>query len=874
MGADDEWTSSSPTDDSELSLLSGTVSSFDQQPGDSVRVGHFESAKLSIAEMVHRIAPELSCYVGSGDTYRGRVALSADSQVCLAWAQVAQLAPALELDELELDHNYCRNLNRDPLGPWCYVRDTNNSAVLVRRPCKLSACSDSFWIYLVAPPLFLLSVLFCLGIAALRSIQRAYGRRSLFATSKRGKTFPSKIGKLFALGGSRGLAAKSFCNANRKPACGNYLDDDVFEIVHDIDWSDGSQLNSTSSPKSTTESLRLNSSISSAPDTDPPSCKSVNHAPMKSSAATSGGAQQASLADLLGAIGRPSPQAAGPMFATLRCQMRANRTTQRLLNQNQNKSTSTFIGAELSGSSSHSYSEHERQLSSVDADEDWLVSASDSAPKQQPDLADIVGEQTDSCYIHACKLPQLDASSVTLALDQALLYESKFSQVHLAYIRTGAGDSARNDDITAGRVGTQVAVNCLKPLALVDAALFDPDQLRLRNLNHLNLLKLVGFLIQGPEAPTETNTKIPARSCALVYDMSQLVDLSDWLKQQSSDSLVCKQPGEDVSLRQNLTCFAKQIALALDYLHDRSIIFKDLACRNCFLDPTKMLVKLATFNLEPVMRSGETIGQTLKSMIRPKYLPDYYVIDSRPSECQLLPLSWIPLESILFNKFNKQTDIWSYGCLIYELFSLGEVAYFGYSSKQVIDAVRANLVPPKPLLCPNGIFKLMSKCLSDIPNFRPNIKQIYEQLNLYGGQCSSFLDHHLCLLTPSVGDRVQYEDQTSNNSYNGGRSAIQLSKATISTNNSISKTKSHANIQAFSCRDQQASNCSDPDCGAPGVKKPSRSHELNKMPNSRSINLTTLNRLNSTFNREESSFVVDDVNQYDEPQVEQGSFLK
>lgn len=267
-------------------------------------------------------------------------------------------------------------------------------------------------------------------------------------------------------------------------------------------------------------------------------------------------------------------------------------------------------------------------------------------------------------------------------------------------------------------------------------------------------------------------------------------------------------------------------------------------------------------------------------MIRPKYLLNYYVIDSRPSECQLLPLSWIPLESILFNKFNKQTDIWSLGCLIYELFSLGEVAYFGYSSKQVIDAVRSNLMPPKPLLCPNGIYKVMCKCLSDLPTIRPSIKQVYEQLNLYSGQCSSFLDHHLCSLSTNM-----YEDQLiglSNDQllnikntrakYTHALQAISSQSSSASCTNrsgSITKTKSYANIKNFT---QPTSNGHEMDFGYDNMNliitqngtncKP----EVTRIPLSKSINLCA-NRLVS-FGQTSEKFDDDDKNQYDEPVIE------
>ena len=481
----------------------------------------------------------------------------------------------------------------------------------------------------------------------------------------------------------------------------------------------------------------------------------------------------------------------GPMFATLRCHVRGT------LQQQQTAAGANCVGAEnvRQISSKNNNKIARTNLSSTLSRGDLIIRAKEginlnrlipcsassysTAANQRP--IDHDGEERwpeGERWIFVSELAQLDPNSVSIRHDHQPLFEGKFSQVQVAYLRQQQTDSTQ----ATGLVGAQVAICALKQQATVDSQLFEANRLRLRNLNHLNLLRLLGYYHESAieeENLVATNRRDGA-PCALVYDMAHLVDLKDWLREQSKDFDISKI--DSSHLRQNLCCFAKQIALAIDYLHDRNLIYKDLASRNCFLDVTKMLVKLATFNLElgasgaqQNLAAGKNLstsdhhGQeeiihgdeandkqlsdnslnqilSLKSMIRPKYLLDYYVIDSRPTECQLLPLSWIPLESILFNKFNKQTDIWSFGCLLYELFSLGEAAYFGYSSKQIIDSVRANLMPPQPLLCPNGIYKLMCKCLSDIPTLRPNVKHIYEQLNLYSGQCSSFLDHHLCSL--------------------------------------------------------------------------------------------------------------------------------
>jgi len=835
-----------------------------------------DSTRVRLSNLVHKIVPELSCYTGNGEHYQGILSTSSDRRHCLNWLQVGR---SLKSDSRALkywmgknNHDHCRNPTGDPQGPWCFVlynheldeaddippilirgpdyltsnSSTSSQSIIaryVKHQCSVPACSDYLWLYIVAPPLGVLVILSCLIATLIRSFKR-FRYTSLHLRARVGNL--SRINKI--LGSRSRFSSQKFGKAKSK-SCSKCIDEDVFEIVDDLDWSDGQT--QSFSPKSN-ESLKLDSSFSSSTSADVEPRSGAYRV-------TSQILNDKSLdtpPDLLG-VGRSLTQV-GPTFATLRCHIRGqgaaksqrSATANRLCESSTIKRLADLMTLNPEPSPSPYPANCHKSISLISS---TSRAASSLGSNSTNDNKTTRSKEESEQGLCGDDMPRLDSSSVTIAVNQQLIYEGKYSQVQLAYIQKAHPTSPGEKDASLGYIGTQVAVLSLKQNASIDSAIFEPAKLRLRNLNHLNILKLIGITQLLDEA---TLDKL---SYSLVFDLAQLVDLTEWLRQQNRDSLISSEPGSDLGTKGNLSCLAKQIALAIDYLHDRGVIYKDLACRNCFLDPTKMLVKLASFNIELLLDSSDSKTQNLNSMIRPKYLLDYYMIDSRPSEGQLLPLSWIPLESILFNKFNVQTDVWSFGCLLYELFSLGEIAYFGYSSKQIIDAVRSNLMPPQPLLCPNGIYKTMCKCLSDIPTNRPNVKQIYEELNLYSGQCSSFLDHHLCSLAMSLHDSKPQGNCLPENPRTDNQSVL-----SVSNRNKITKTKSYANIKKFHSNSAQSQEIDYQNLAAAHEGTPRARQEGMKMHQSKSINLEG-NRL-ASFGRQGSNLRIENEH-YDEPVV-------
>ena len=68
----------------------------------------------------------------------------------------------------------------------------------------------------------------------------------------------------------------------------------------------------------------------------------------------------------------------------------------------------------------------------------------------------------------------------------------------------------------------------------------------------------------------------------------------------------------------------------------------------------------------------------------------------RLGESELLPIRWMPPEVIMYSKFTIDSDVWSYGVVLWEIFSYGIQPYYGMSNEEVIKYVRTDNVLRRP----------------------------------------------------------------------------------------------------------------------------------------------------------------------------------
>ncbi len=75
-----------------------------------------------------------------------------------------------------------------------------------------------------------------------------------------------------------------------------------------------------------------------------------------------------------------------------------------------------------------------------------------------------------------------------------------------------------------------------------------------------------------------------------------------------------------------------------------------------------------------------------------------------------LKIKLLTNQAICLRQFSAASDVWSFGILLWEIWSYAELPYKGWNNKKVTEQVSAGYRLPKPPNCPDEIFKIMIEC--------------------------------------------------------------------------------------------------------------------------------------------------------------------
>nr|KAF6399397.1 neurotrophic receptor tyrosine kinase 3 [Molossus molossus] len=137
-------------------------------------------------------------------------------------------------------------------------------------------------------------------------------------------------------------------------------------------------------------------------------------------------------------------------------------------------------------------------------------------------------------------------------------------------------------------------------------------------------------------------------------------------------------------------------------------------------------------------------------MSRDVYSTDYYRLFNPSGNdfciwCEvgghtMLPIRWMPPESIMYRKFTTESDVWSFGVILWEIFTYGKQPWFQLSNTEVIECITQGRVLERPRVCPKEVYDIMLGCWQREPQQRLNIKEIYKILHALGKATPIYLD--------------------------------------------------------------------------------------------------------------------------------------
>ncbi|XP_043270104.1 tyrosine-protein kinase Drl-like [Venturia canescens] len=266
---------------------------------------------------------------------------------------------------------------------------------------------------------------------------------------------------------------------------------------------------------------------------------------------------------------------------------------------------------------------------------------------------------------------------------RSLLQEGTFGRVY-----KGALNIAGREQEVIIKTVTEVASAYQASLLVVEGS-------QLAGLVHANIASLVAACLDSPcpllayaSAPSELNLKI------------YLTD------------------GNHHPVTRDLVNIGAQVARAGAFLHGRGLLHRDVAARNCLIEPNSFRIRLAD-----------------AALARDIFPQDYHCLGDNENR----PIRWMALESLQHNQYNTSTDVWSFGVFLWELVTMGQQPYVEVDPFEMMACLRDGYRLAQPRPCPDELFAVMAVCWLGLARDRPTMPQLLAYLQEFHDALGGFI---------------------------------------------------------------------------------------------------------------------------------------
>ncbi|XP_070547489.1 ephrin type-A receptor 4a-like [Ptychodera flava] len=100
-----------------------------------------------------------------------------------------------------------------------------------------------------------------------------------------------------------------------------------------------------------------------------------------------------------------------------------------------------------------------------------------------------------------------------------------------------------------------------------------------------------------------------------------------------------------------------------------------------------------------------------------------------------LPIRWIAPEVLSGNAYTAESDVWSFGVLLWEIFSFGDIPYETLEDDDVKEFIENGNRLEIPSGCTESIYQLMTSCWMEIPAERSTVTDLVDILQKFQSEC-------------------------------------------------------------------------------------------------------------------------------------------
>ncbi|CAK9823931.1 Tyrosine-protein kinase Dnt [Anthophora retusa] len=176
--------------------------------------------------------------------------------------------------------------------------------------------------------------------------------------------------------------------------------------------------------------------------------------------------------------------------------------------------------------------------------------------------------------------------------------------------------------------------------------------------------------------------------------------------------------GNHHPVTRDLVHVGAQVARAGAFLHGRGLLHRDIATRNCLIEPSNLRVRL-----------------TDTALARDLFPQDYHCLGDNENR----PIRWMALETLQHNQYSTATDVWSFGVFLWELVTMGQQPYIEVDPFEMMACLRDGYRLAQPRPCPDELFAVMAVCWLGLSRDRPTMPQLLAYLQDFHDALGGFI---------------------------------------------------------------------------------------------------------------------------------------